>query len=222
MAKTSEDAKYHFKIWNGPNEVFDEDSPLHYVENYNDPRDFGELAGDYALAAQSVFDQYSKNQLTNYIAPLLHLIRQCLELDLKWLCSQVAHTEHQKHFEPEHTHNLKALWDESMPWIMQNIPLIARDVRLDATFRLVQAFHSIDPNGDLFRFGLSKVEAFSARKSADRVGFKKSLFPDFENAHYFCQHWALVVAWGYRGGGNEEEWQCSTPGGWNPLSFPRI
>ena len=165
------------------------------MENHNGQCSYAELAVDFQMATDLVIESYQKSGLGNWIAPLAHLMRQTLELRLKALFDMVGKKDGKIETKLLYSHDLKAIWTHSRDWLDQSGYRFREDARLNQTERLIEAFHAIDPSGDLFRFGISNQTAFGKQKSYDRVGFRMEiLMPDFAASDGFLRHWAAVLS----------------------------
>lgn len=196
--KPADDPRFHYEIWTGPTEAFgDKPKAIYYVENHNANCGYSELATDFRPAADAVIEIYRSSQLGNWVAPVAHLVRQTLELELKALYSAVLESDPAIDPRPLGKHDLLFLWRSGRDWLIERGYKIAQDARLATTDRLITAFHEIDPTGDLFRFGISRQSAFTKNKSYDRIGLNiEILAAEFEAAGGLLHHWegALVRA----------------------------
>lgn len=200
MKKTGQDDKvdqrFYFEIWSGRSDEMNARSPsIYYCENHNGDLDYGLAETDFRMAADALIAIHRQDpHLGNWVAPILHLVRQTLELSLKSLLEiidrKLKATEKSFRF----SHDLQKLWDQGRSWLVQNGYQIELDARLPNTDRLIENMHAIDPSGDLFRFGTSMQSAFGRQKSSDRVGFvPDELFREFESACGCLSHWGGVV-----------------------------
>jgi hypothetical protein len=199
MKKTGQDQidpRFHFEIWSGRSEAMNARSPsFYYCENHNGDLDYCLAQTNFRMAADALIAIHRQDpHLGNWVAPILHLIRQTLELSLKSLLETIdwklKATERPFRF----SHDLQKLWDQGRGWFVQNGYQIELDARLSDTDRLIENMHAIDPSGDLFRFGTSMQTAFGRQKSSDRVGFvADDLFREFEGACGCLGHWGGVV-----------------------------
>lgn len=122
------------------------------------------------------------------------MIRQTIELYLKSLIETIRWKVGDEASTVKFVHDLELLWNQGRVWLIGNGYSITNDTRLEATDRLVENLHAVDPLGDLFRFGTSRKEAFGRNKSSDRVGYNQSqLFKEFEHACACLEHWIAVV-----------------------------
>ena len=108
------DERYHFEIWNGPTSALKATNPsITYCENHNADFDYGMAALDFKLATQALIaQQRSDPNLSNWTAPVLHMIRQTLELTLKSLVETIGE---KVGFEAEKVpfkHDLRDLWNK--------------------------------------------------------------------------------------------------------------
>lgn len=193
---TSEDEKYHYEIWSGPSEAYAKAQPsISYVENHNAEWDYGLAAFDFKMAADALIAHQKRDpHLGNWTAPICHLVRQTIELQLKSLLQMISWKHNKDQKELAFTHNVERLWADGKEWLVGNGYPIATDSRLTDLDRLVANLHSIDPAGDLFRFGTSKFHAFGRAKTYDRVGYDQDiLFSEFERAYQCAKHWSSVV-----------------------------
>lgn len=189
------DPDFHFEIWRGPSESFGEEpKAIYYVENHNGQCGYGDLATDFEMAAREAIAAYRTSGLANWMAPVAHLARQTLELCLKALVESIREQDSGVSAKRLGGHDLQGLWSVGTQWLDDNGFPAAQDVRRPHAAHLVAAYHSIDPGGDLFRFGLSRKEAFGKRKSYDRVGIVLDRFEGELNAAIgFLRHWEAVV-----------------------------
>lgn len=189
------DPAFHFEIWRGPDEAFgDEAKAIYYVENHNGQCGYGELATDFEMAARQIIAAYRTTQLANWMAPVAHLSRQTIELCLKALVESIRERDAKISAKPLRQHDLKALWSTGTQWLDSHGYQASEDARRPAAEHLIDAFHSIDPSGDLFRFGMSRKTAFGKQKSYDRVGIMLERFErEFDAAVGFLSHWEAVV-----------------------------
>ncbi|WP_310620707.1 hypothetical protein [Flexibacterium corallicola] len=190
------DYRFYFEIWSGPSEVMKERNPsISYCENHNADFDYGLAATDFELAATALINvQREQPTIGNWTAPVLHLIRQTLELKLKELIETINWKQSNSIAPSKFSHNLKKLWELGRGYLVDNDYQIERDTRLVDLDRLVENLHAIDPTGDLFRFGTSRKTAFGRQKSSDRVGYnQEELFVEFEHSRDCLSHWTGVV-----------------------------
>lgn len=187
---------FHFEIWRGPTKSFgDEPKAIYYVENHNAQCGYAEVALDFSIAANSLLEKYERESLGNWMGPTAHLIRQTLELKLKALLQAVIALDSSVNSKPLATHRLLDIWDPSYAWIASNSLPIEQDLRLPQTLHLLQCYDSIDPTGDLFRFGQSRQSWFGRPKSYDRVGIEIDVMKDdFAAAEGLLDHWESVAS----------------------------
>lgn len=166
-----------------------------YCENHNADFDYGLAALDFKLSALVLIARQREDpHLSNWTAPILHMIRQTLELTLKSLIETIGRKVSAKAGGVKFKHDLHDLWTQGRDWLIESGYPIDNDARLAATDGLVENMHAIDPTGDLFRFGTSRKKAFGRNKSSDRVGYRQDqLFEEFEQACEFLDHWCGVV-----------------------------
>lgn len=204
------DPRHHFEIWTGPSTEFVEKAPIYYVENHNGQCGYADLATDFEMTLALVFDAHRLDGLGNWTSQIAHLARQVLELRLKALFEQIALEDSRVQSKPLKAHDLSALWRGSRSWLIGAAYPVETDARLATTDLLVQAFHAVDPRGDLFRFGMSRQGAYGRFKSYDRVGIiVERLENDFAAANGFLSHWETTL---WRGRFAKEE-------GWNGDPF---
>lgn len=191
----SDDPRFHHEIWTGPMpESKERKSAIYYVENHNGQCSYSELAVDFEIAAMLAIEQFERDRLGNWTAPVAHLVRQTIELMLKSMLSTVKAKGCPPSPALTFSHDLKAIWQYCRHWLKANGYQFEDDARLEQTEWLIEAFHQIDPSGDLFRFGISNNAAFGKQKSCDRVGLRMEvLVPDFRDAVYFLRHWEAVL-----------------------------
>jgi hypothetical protein len=191
----ADDPRFHHEIWTGPTtESAETVSGIYYVENHNGQCSYAELALDFQMAANLVIEACQRNGLGNWTAPISHLVRQTLELRLKALLELIGQKGGEIGTRLIRSHDLKAIWTHCSNWLGQSGYRFREDARLAQTERLVEAFHAIDPSGDLFRFGISNQTAFGKQKSYDRVGLRMEIFvSDFAASDAFLQHWEAVL-----------------------------
>lgn len=190
------DARFHFEIWSGETDVLRATAPsILYCENHNADFDYGLAALDFKIAAEALINrQRNDPHMGNWTAPILHMIRQTLELTLKSLIETIGWRTGAEQGTVKFMHNLDKLWVQGRTWLIKNGYSIESDARLPMTDKLIENMHAIDPTGDLFRFGTSRKEAFGRNKSSDRVGYEQNqLFDEFEQACACLDHWCGVV-----------------------------
>lgn len=195
MHESSDDPPFHFEIYRGPGKSFGaEPKAIYYVENHNAPCSYGELATDFSMAAQTLIQTYRETELGNWMAPVAHMVRQTLELRLKACLTSIIERDREANAKLLGRHDVLALWQQVLRWLTENGFRINEDTRLTRTAHLIEAFHAIDPSGDLFRFGISYRTAFDMRKSYDRVGINLPVLDkDFEAADGLLSHWDAAV-----------------------------
>lgn len=192
--KNADDPRFHHEIWTGPTPESElHNSAIYYVENHNGQCSYSELATDFEMAALLAIEQLERDHLGNWTAPIAHLVRQTIELLLKAMLETIK----AKGYPPSPTlafsHDLKQIWLHCRDWLKAKGYQFEDDARLERTEWLIEAFHQIDPSGDLFRFGISNNAAFGKQKSYDRVGLRMEiLVPDFRAAIDFLRHWEAV------------------------------
>jgi len=192
----SDDKRFHHEISSGPSQEYLSQNPsIGYVENHNADWDYGLAADDYKMATDALIAAQQRDpNLDNWTSPICHLIRQTMELQLKSLLQMIGW---KTDIEPAgilFTHNLDSLWKDGKNWLVKNGYSIENDLRLNFVDRLIANLHSIDPSGDLFRFGTSRYHAFGRSKTYDRVGYNQELlFDEFDLAHQCVSHWTTVV-----------------------------
>ncbi len=190
------DERYHFEIWGGPSESMKDRRPsISYCENHNADIDFGEAALNFEMAANELIKaQRLQPTFCNWTAPVLHLIRQTLELRLKELIQCINWRPDTDNVPLRFDHDLQRLWSRGRAWLVDHDYSIEKDARLGITDGLIENIHSIDPSGDLFRFGTSRKTAFGRQKSSDRIGYdQKVLFHEFKVSCACIEHWATVI-----------------------------
>lgn len=190
------DERFYYDIRNGPSEALNVKQPsVSYCENHNADFDYGLAALDFKLSTQALMERQREDpNLSNWIAPVLHMIRQTLELSLKSLIETIGWKDGSSAGKVKFKHDLQDLWVQGHDWLMRNGYPIDTDARLVATAEIVENIHAIDPTGDLFRFGTSRKKAFGRYKSSDRVGYRQEkLFEEFDQACSFLDHWCGVV-----------------------------
>ena len=192
--KTADDPRFHHEIWTGPTPQSEAHrAAIYYVENHNGQCSYSELATDFEMAALLAIDQYEKDNLGNWTAPIAHLVRQTIELLLKAMLETVKAKGSPPNAALTYSHDLNQIWQHCRGWLKINGYKFEDDARLASTEWLIEAFHQIDPSGDLFRFGISNKDAFGKQKSYDRVGLRMEiLVPDFKAAVGFLSHWEAV------------------------------
>lgn len=190
------DERFHFEIWSGPTEALKTTNPsVSYCENHNADFDYGLAALDFKLSALALMARQREDpHLSNWTAPVLHMIRQTLELTLKSLNETIGWKVGAKTGKVQFKHDLRDLWNQGRDWLIENGYPIDNDARLAATNGIIENMHAIDPTGDLFRFGTSRKKAFGRYKSSDRAGYRQDqLFEEVEQAFEFLDHWCGVV-----------------------------
>lgn len=198
MKKDTEclDERFYFEIWSGPSQSLKDRKPsVSYCENHNGDFDYGLAANDFEMAANALIAvQREQPYLSNWVAPVLHLVRHALELKLKALIQTINWKSNISANRFKFDHDLKALWENGRKWLIENTYQIETDARLTNTDSLIENLHAIDPTGDLFRFGTSRKVAFGRQKSSDRVGYRQEdFFAEFENACGCLNHWSDVL-----------------------------
>lgn len=190
------DPRFHHEIWSGPTSAFLQRSQsISYVENHNGDFDYGLAALDFKMAAEVLLEVQQRDpQTSNWIAPVCHMVRQSIELSLKELMQATAWHDGSDNPKPLFSHNLNTLWINSREWLTSHNYIIEEDERLDTAEWFIDNLHSIDPTGDLFRFGTSKQKAFGRQKSSDRVGYNLGLLIiEFDTTYEFIDHWSSVI-----------------------------
>ncbi len=190
------DERFYFEIGQGASIAMQERNPsVSYCENHNGDFDYGLAALDFQMAAEALIAvQRDQRHVSNWTAPLLHLIRQTLELKLKALLETIRVRTKTDAASVKFDHDLDRLWSSSRKWLIEAEYRIEHDQRLTATDALIENFHAIDPTGDLFRFGTSRKVAFGRQKSSDRVGFNQdALFAEFQSTCGCLDHWTGVL-----------------------------
>lgn len=128
------------------------------------------------------------------MAPTAFLIRQTLELQPKALLEAICDRDKSESRSGLRKHKLLTIWDQSYRWLTTHGYKISEDARLSQTIHLLQAYDSIDPTGDLFRFGISNQSWFGKQKSYDRAGINIEVMQeDFGAAEGLLNHWEAVV-----------------------------
>ena len=215
------DNRFYFKIWNGPSAAFNERNPsVYYCENHNGELDYGLAATDFEMAANALISiQLEQPNTGNWVAPILHMVRQTLELNLKSLLQMINWRTGNTTYRISYDHNLELMWGKGRTWLIEQAYRIEQDARLNNTDRIIENLHAIDPIGDLFRFGTSRKEAFGRAKSSDRVGYnQKDLCAEYEDALGFLGHWRgvimreIIMA--------EQGWECDPY--FNRDAFPKV
>lgn len=191
----ADDPRFHYEIWTGPTVAFgDRRKAIYYVENHNAACGYAELAFDFRMAANRLIDIYRSSRLANWMAPVAHLVRQTLELELKALYSAALAHDGTIDRKPLGKHNLWTLWQGGRDWLHAKGYKISLDARLASTEQLILAFHEIDPSGDLFRFAISRKLAFDKQKSYDRVGLNIDILAtEFGAAGALLNHWECAL-----------------------------
>lgn len=190
------DDRFHFEIWSGPSASLTSVNPsVTYCENHNGDLDYGLAAFDFQLVTVALIEARRKEPSGgNWTAPMLYLIRQTLELNLKALIETIGWKLNTTEERIKFDHDLAALWVRGRGWLVSNRYRIEQDARLEKADRLIENLHVIDPTGDLFRFGTSRKKAFGRQKSSDRVGYQQEeLFAEFESACGCLNHWTGVI-----------------------------
>ncbi|HEU4767483.1 MAG TPA: hypothetical protein VFS77_08905 [Pyrinomonadaceae bacterium] len=189
------DPRFHYEIWKGPSAQFGNRArSICYVENHNAPCGYAELALDFQIATEALLAQYRATGYGNWTAPVAHMSRQLTELLLKALMTAITWRTSTFDATPLGSHNLQSIWLACRVWLVANGYRVLEDARLEDAEHLIQAFHEIDPSGDLFRFGVSKKTAFEKQKSYDRVGIEIDHFEnELRAVHGLLQHWEAVL-----------------------------
>lgn len=190
----AEDPRFHHEIWKGPSVVFDAAAPISYVENHNAPCGYSEVAFDFTFAVDLLLKEYLATRTGNWVAPVVHLSRQVIELRLKAIMQTIGCLDVSHDTSALGSHDLMRIWDPCRAWLLANGYPLSTDARLDTAERLIAAFHAIDPAGDLFRFGVARALAFGRQKSVDRVGIEAEAFErEFCETHQLLEHWETAV-----------------------------
>ncbi len=220
MAKDADDPRFHHEIWTGRPEAQSERTPsIYYVENHNGQCGYGELAGDFKMAADLAIAQLRYDGLANWTAPIGHLVRQTVELRLKALLETAATSNDMAAKKALSSHNLPAIWDQCRRVLEARGYKFKEDARMATAEWFIATLDGIDPSGDLFRFGISNRTAFGKQKSYDRVGIRlDEMVAEFEQTAAFLYHWEIVplreqIA-------KEEGWDNDPY--FDPDDFPRI
>lgn len=191
--KIADDPRFHFDIYAGPAVGRRDRSAIYYVENHNGQCSYAELATDFEMLAWLAIEQFQRDHLGNWTAPIAHSVRQTLELLLKAMLEAIERRGCPPNSALSFSHDLDRIWQHCRQWLSANGYKFAQDARLKQTEWLLAAFHHVDPSGDLFRFGISNTSAFSKQKSYDRVGLDlEILIADFRTAIDFLRHWETV------------------------------
>ncbi len=191
----NEDDLYHYRMNHGPSVGFISNAKsLYYVENGNSPWGYSEGCNHFEMATRAILSEYKTSESGDWIGPLAHLGRQTLELGLKALVQDIQRRDSTVPNSVLNGHDLARLWMVATSWLDMHGFDSKLDSRRDSADRLITAYASIDPSGDLFRFGISRKQAFGKNKSYDRVGI---ILPEFEVQFDACiaflQHWDAVV-----------------------------
>jgi hypothetical protein len=90
--KDNPDDRFYFEIWSGETKALKAAKPsITYCENHNAEFDYGLAATDFRIAADALIEQQRLDpHLGNWTAPVLHIIRQTLELTLKSLIETIG------------------------------------------------------------------------------------------------------------------------------------
>ena len=170
------DERCHFEIWAGEGDALKPAPPcVSYCENHNADFDYGLAALDFKVATEALINhQRSDPHMGNWTAPILHMIRQTLELILKSLIESIGWKCGSERCRVKFVNDLGELWAHRRTWLIENGYSIRSDARLAVTDKLIENIHAIDPTGDLFRFGTSRKKAFGRNKSSDRVGYEQN------------------------------------------------
>jgi hypothetical protein len=219
--KPNKDPRFHYEIWSGPTAEFGErPTGIYYVENHNAQPSYDELAMDFKLAADAVLDRYQlEPDLSNWVAPVSHLVRHTVELSLKALLQAVGWRSNEEQSRLLFSHNLGRIWEVARDWLLKNGYRVREDARFETAEWFIANLHEIDPRGDLFRFGISKETAFDKQKSYDRVGIDlNTIRQDFDATVDFVDFWAAVLTReliGIEMGWDEDPY-------FDPEDFPRV
>lgn len=189
------DPRYHYEIWSGPSSAFgNNEKSIYYVENHNAQCGYAELALDFGYALDALIEQAKKTNLGNWTAPIAHMSRQLIELQLKALMEEIKSHDSSLNIAPLGGHSLEGVWNPCRNWLIKHDYRLLDDSRLEMTDQLILAFHEIDPLGDLFRFGISRKTAFKKQKSYDRVGIELKLFEqELYALRGLVNHWEAVL-----------------------------
>lgn len=195
MTKTPDVDTHHREIWSDAKSgSHAERPPVYYVENHNAPVGYAEAALDFEMLVNELIPRLGPDELGNWIAPVLHLARQTLELRLKALLHTICDRDESVDGRILGKHDLVAIWSAGREWLVRNGYPLGKDARLKATEELVVAFHAVDPSGDLFRFAQSRQSRFGNKKSYDRVGVNHQTFHvAFKQAVELLHHWDAVL-----------------------------
>jgi hypothetical protein len=186
---------HHREIWSDALSSKPLDRPaVYYVENHNAAVGYAEAALDFEMLVVELLPRLGPFELGNWTGPVLHLVRQTVELRLKALFQIIAERDKSANERLLAKHDLLVLWKASRDWLCQNEFGVLNDIRLAATDSLIEAFHAVDPSGDLFRFAQSRQSRFGKRKSYDRVGVNFDIFQSaFMDTVALLQHWEAVL-----------------------------
>lgn len=186
---------HHREIWSDAlGGAQHERPPVYYVENENASAGYAEAALDFEMLVIDLLPRLGPLELGNWIAPVLHLARQTIELRLKALLQTIVDRDHEVDERVLGKHDLSAIWGIGQDWLHSHGYALNRDARLEATNQLVAALHAVDPSGDLFRFSKSRQSRFGRNKSSDRVGVNYETFPSaFKQTVKLLLHWEAVL-----------------------------
>ena len=89
-------------------DISEGNSSISYVENHNSDWDYGLSAFDYKMATDALIaQQLNAPSLSNWTAPICHLARQSIELELKWLVQAISWIDEEIRTDITFSHNLQ-------------------------------------------------------------------------------------------------------------------
>lgn len=199
MTKTADDPRFHRTLM-GSLSDYDEAKPpaVYYVENGNFVAGYDQLALDYKMAADALLQAQEESGLGNWLAPVVFMVRQTLELSLKALLEATVDRGNVFSAKLTFSHSVDLIWENARDWLIAKGYKIKDDARFELAEWLIVNFSSVDPTGDLFRFSHSKHDAFGRKKTYDRAGINDAVFRTyFDQTYGFLSHWqgVLVMEW---------------------------
>ncbi|RTE90667.1 hypothetical protein [Bradyrhizobium sp. LVM 105] len=218
--RVADDPRFHRTLFGSLTEFNKEMPPaVIYVENNNFNSGYDMLAYDYKMAVDAMIEEYRKDGLGNWQAPIAYMARQSLELAHKSLLEETGRMGNSVPLQVMFSHSLENIWKHSRDWMLERGYPIENDKRFPATEWLTANFHAVDPAGDLFRFAQSTVAAYSRQKTYDRAGvYVGSLSSYLNDAHGLLAHWGSVLN-AQKLRMEDADWE---PSAWDPSDYPKI
>jgi hypothetical protein len=217
--RIADDPRFHKTLFGSLTEFAEEMPPaVIYIENGNFNSGFDLLASDYKMAVDAMIQEYRKDELGNWQAPIAFMARQSLELAHKSLLESTGEMGNSVPPQVMFSHSLENIWKHSLDWLLERKYPIQNDKRFATTDWVTTNFHAVDPAGDLFRFAHSTTAAFSRQKTYDRAGvYVGSLSSYLDDAHGLLMHWGSVLNT-QKTMAEETDWEPF----WDPNDYPKI